>query len=88
MQRVRLTENACSWPATTLAGGFEAAIHATGRYPDWWKGKRFDKPRRRRVGNDLMAATRYALMMLRYARTEKERRNFHREIEYPSMGRF
>ena len=28
----------------TLAGGFEAAIHATGRYPDWWKGKRFDKP--------------------------------------------
>jgi hypothetical protein len=28
----------------TLAGGFEAAIHATGRYPDWWRGKRFDKP--------------------------------------------
>jgi hypothetical protein len=28
----------------TLAGGFEAAMHATGRYPDWWKGKRFDKP--------------------------------------------
>src|SRR6516225_3580482 len=28
----------------TLAGGFEAALHATGRYPDWWKGKRFDKP--------------------------------------------
>jgi phage terminase large subunit-like protein len=28
----------------TLAGGFEIAIHATGRYPDWWKGKRFDRP--------------------------------------------
>src|SRR6478752_2449311 len=28
----------------TLAGGFEVAMHATGRYPDWWKGKRFDKP--------------------------------------------
>lgn len=28
----------------TLAGGFEAAMHATGRYPDWWEGKRFDKP--------------------------------------------
>src|SRR5215468_9426555 len=28
----------------TLAGGFEAAMHAIGRYPDWWKGKRFDKP--------------------------------------------
>src|SRR5262245_17200700 len=28
----------------TLAGGFEAAMQATGRYPDDWKGKRFDRP--------------------------------------------
>jgi phage terminase large subunit-like protein len=28
----------------TLAGGFEAAAHATGRYPSWWTGKRFDRP--------------------------------------------
>ena len=28
----------------TLAGGMEAAMHATGRYPDWFKGKRFNKP--------------------------------------------
>lgn len=28
----------------TLAGGFEAAIHLTGRYPDWWPGYRFDRP--------------------------------------------
>jgi phage terminase large subunit-like protein len=28
----------------TLAGGFEVAMHATGRYPPDWKGKRFDKP--------------------------------------------
>jgi len=28
----------------TLAGGFEAAIHATGLYPKDWQGKRFDKP--------------------------------------------
>ena len=28
----------------TLAGGFEAATHATGRYPDWWQGRRFIKP--------------------------------------------
>jgi len=28
----------------TLAGGFEAAMHATGRYPDWWQGRRFDQP--------------------------------------------
>jgi len=27
----------------TLAGGFEVAMHATGRYPDWWRGRRFDE---------------------------------------------
>jgi hypothetical protein len=28
----------------TLAGGMEVAMHATGRYPEWWAGKRFDGP--------------------------------------------
>jgi len=28
----------------TLAGGFELAAHVTGRYPEWWQGKRFDRP--------------------------------------------
>src|SRR5262249_39492690 len=28
----------------TRAGGFEAAMQATGRYPDWWQGRRFDRP--------------------------------------------
>jgi phage terminase large subunit-like protein len=28
----------------TLAGSMEVAMHATGRYPEWWRGKRFDKP--------------------------------------------
>ena len=28
----------------TLAGGFECAMHMTGRYPDWWCGRRFAKP--------------------------------------------
>ena len=28
----------------TFAGGLEAAAHATGRYPDWWQGRRFDQP--------------------------------------------
>src|SRR5262245_58354940 len=27
----------------TLAGGMECAMHATGRYPGWWEGKRFDR---------------------------------------------
>jgi phage terminase large subunit-like protein len=28
----------------TLAGSYEVAMHATGKYPQWWTGKRFDKP--------------------------------------------
>jgi len=28
----------------TLAGGAEAAMHLTGRYPDWWLGRRWDRP--------------------------------------------
>ena len=28
----------------TIAGGFEAAMHLTGRYPDNWKGRVFDQP--------------------------------------------
>src|SRR6202050_1128299 len=25
----------------TVAGGFEATCHLTGRYPSWWEGRRF-----------------------------------------------
>jgi phage terminase large subunit-like protein len=28
----------------TWSAGFETAMHLTGDYPDWWKGKRFDEP--------------------------------------------
>lgn len=28
----------------TLCAAAEVAMHATGRYPDWWQGKTFDKP--------------------------------------------
>jgi len=27
----------------TLAAGFELGMHTTGMYPDWWRGRRFDK---------------------------------------------
>ena len=30
----------------TLAGAMEAAMHATGRYPDWWDGRTFNKATR------------------------------------------
>ena len=28
----------------TTAGAMECALHATGRYPAWWRGRRFDRP--------------------------------------------
>lgn len=28
----------------TVAGAFETAIHATGKYPEWWTGRRFNRP--------------------------------------------
>lgn len=28
----------------TICAGVEVAYHATGRYPHWWEGKRFDEP--------------------------------------------
>lgn len=28
----------------TIGGAFETTLHLTGRYPDWWEGRRFDKP--------------------------------------------
>jgi phage terminase large subunit-like protein len=28
----------------TVAGGSETTLHLTGRYPDWWEGRRFAKP--------------------------------------------
>jgi len=34
-------------------------------------------------GDDLMAATRYAIMMLRFASTKTAYDNFHKRIEYP-----
>jgi len=37
-------------------------------------------------GDDLMCATRYALMMLRHASTAKSYHNFRRQIAYPKSG--
>src|ERR1043166_6085582 len=28
----------------TVAGGYETALHLTGRYPAWWEGRRFAGP--------------------------------------------
>ena len=36
----------------TICGGAEAAMHLTGRYPEGWRGKRFDRPTRGWAGCD------------------------------------
>lgn len=35
----------------TWCAGSEGAMHATGRYPDWWEGKTFDRPTAAWVGS-------------------------------------
>lgn len=42
----------------TLAGGFEIAMHTAGKYPEWWQGRRFDKPIVAWVGGVTGEATR------------------------------
>jgi hypothetical protein len=54
---------------------------------DWWDEWRLFHRKDGKVvkeGDDLMAATRYAVMMLRYARTAKSAADFRRKIEYPT----
>lgn len=40
-ERVFMAGNRCG---KSIAGAFEASCHATGIYPSWWEGRRFDKP--------------------------------------------
>lgn len=42
----------------TFCGAAEAAIHLTGRYPDWWQGRRWDHPVRAWAGSKTGQVTR------------------------------
>lgn len=42
----------------TFCGAAEAAIHLTGLYPDWWPGKRWDRPVRAWAGSETWDVTR------------------------------
>lgn len=42
----------------TVAGGYEVMLHLTGRYPDWWEGKRFSRPISAWVAGDTNETTR------------------------------
>jgi phage terminase large subunit-like protein len=48
----------------TLSGAFEVAMHATGRYPDWWQGKRFHRPVSILVGSESAELTRKGVQRL------------------------
>lgn len=42
----------------TYCGAAETALHLTGRYPDWWPGRRFDRPVEVWAGSDTSETTR------------------------------
>ena len=42
-ERLNMSGNRCG---KTLAGGCETSWHLDGDYPEWWSGRRFDKPTR------------------------------------------
>lgn len=42
----------------TLAGGAEMAMHLTGKYPDWWDGRRFNEPILAMCGSESTELTR------------------------------
>lgn len=48
----------------TLAGAAEAAIHLTGRYPPWWKGRRWDRPISMLAGSESGELTRKGMQRL------------------------
>lgn len=55
-QRLALAANRVG--KTEGMGGYETVLHLTGRYPDWWKGKRFDKPGEWWLGGDTATSVR------------------------------
>lgn len=48
----------------TWAGADEVAMHATGRYPDWWTGRRFPYAIRAMVGSESAELTRKGIQRL------------------------
>ena len=48
---------------TESIGGYEMVLHMTGRYPSWWKGRRFDQPVSAWAAGDTGKTTRDILQM-------------------------
>ena len=56
----------------TVAGAAEAAMHLTGRYPDWWDGKRFAKPIVMLAGSESYELTRDGVQRLMVGPPDRE----------------
>lgn len=56
----------------TLAAAYETAMHLTGRYPDWWEGKRFNRPVRWIAGSESSELTRKGVQRLLLGPPENE----------------
>jgi phage terminase large subunit-like protein len=48
----------------TLAGSMELACHLTGKYPDWWPGRRFETPTRWWAAGETRVSTRDSVQKL------------------------
>lgn len=56
----------------TMAGSMEWAIHLTGRYPEWWQGRRFGGPGRYWAGGETRVSTRDTIQKLLLGPPEHE----------------
>lgn len=56
----------------TVAGSFEWAMHLTGKYPEWWKGRRFEGPGRYWAAGETRVSTRDTIQKLLIGEPEKE----------------
>ena len=56
----------------TVAGAAEVAMHLTGRYPDWWEGKRWDRPTVWLTGSESYELTRDGVQRLLVGPPDKE----------------
>lgn len=56
----------------TLAGGAEVAMHMTGVYPDWWRGRRWLKPVRCLAGSESAELTRKGIQRVLVGPPEQE----------------
>lgn len=48
---------------TESVGAYETTLHLTGRYPDWWRGRRFDKPVSWWAGGDTATTVRDTIQL-------------------------